>query len=68
MDPTQPYSERPADEHRTKEEIDKTNAVNKNKDDTTTDIDEVIDKESYTERKHGRTHDGSADISNPGTG
>lgn len=67
MDPKKPFRERPTDEHRTKEELDTENAVDKNKDDTPTDVDEVIDKESYTERNHGRTHDGSADVSNPGT-
>lgn len=67
MDPKKPFSERPTDEHRKNEELDNGHAVDQNKEDAPTDIDEVIDKESYTERDHGRTHDGSADVSNPGT-
>lgn len=35
--------------------------------DATDAVDDAIDRDSYANRKHKRTHDGPADISNPGT-
>ncbi len=67
MDPKKPFERKPENEQSRQEEIDAGNVVDKKKDDDPTDVDKVIDKESYTDRHHGRTHDGSADTSNPGT-
>ncbi len=67
MNPKKPFSGTPADERYTNKELDAENTTDKKTDETPTDVDEVIDKASYTERNHGRTHDGSADVSNPGT-
>lgn len=68
MDPKKPITERPAGEQQKKhDEFDVENATDKKSDETHTVVDDVIDKESYTKRNHGRTHGGSADVSNPGT-
>jgi len=67
MDPKKPFSETPVDERYTNKELDTEKTSDKKADEAPTDVDEVIDKESYAERHHGRTHDGSADVSNPGT-
>lgn len=68
MDQKKPFTERPADERQKKQdEFDAANAADPKKKETHTDVDEVINKESYRQRNHGRTHDGSADVSNPGT-
>lgn len=67
MDPKKPFRGTPADERYTDREFDSENTTDKKTDETPTDVDEVIDKESYTDRNHGRIHDGSADVSNPGT-
>lgn len=80
MDPKKPFAEEPEDEYferppasnlddefedieEVDEEIDKADED----DDTGVDIDETMDRESFTDRRHGRRHDGPADISNPGT-
>lgn len=69
MDPRKPFAENPEDERfeRPADEFENEKAIDSEEEDDSVDVDEIIDKESYADRHHGRTNEGPADVSNPGT-
>ena len=68
MEQKKPFTQQPAGKRQKKQdELDAADAAGREKEKTRTNVDEVTDKESYRQRNHGRTHEGSADVSNPGT-
>lgn len=69
MDPKKPFAENPEDKQleRPADELENTDTTEETDENTGVDIDEVVDRESYADRRHGRTNEGPADVSNPGT-